>query len=74
MIENFHTLKKGETPMLRWSVTFFIIAIIAFVLGMDSVAVLSGGIGRLLLIVFLILSALSLIVGLFNGKTPNLPR
>ncbi|HMB96610.1 MAG TPA: DUF1328 domain-containing protein [Tepidisphaeraceae bacterium] len=54
-------------PNLIWlAVVFFIIAIVAYVLGARGLAGMSAGIGRTLLFVFLILAILFVIVGLVN--------
>jgi len=52
---------------LVWlAVVFFIIAIIAYVLGARGIAGMSAGVGRTLLFVFLVLAILFVIVGLVN--------
>ena len=48
------------------AIVFFIIAIVAYVLGAQGVAGMSAGIGRTLLFVFLVLAVIMLIVGLVN--------
>ena len=48
------------------AVIFFIIAIVAYVLGARGVAGMSAGIGRTLLFVFLVLAVIMVIVGLVN--------
>jgi uncharacterized membrane protein YtjA (UPF0391 family) len=48
------------------AIIFFIIAIVAYVLGAQGVAGMSAGIGRTLLFVFLVLAVIMLIVGLVN--------
>lgn len=50
--------------MLRWSITFFIIAIIAAILGFGDIAGTATGIAKILFFVFLVLFVLSL---LFRG-------
>ncbi len=50
--------------MLSWAVIFLIIAIIAAVFGFGGIAVAATGIAKILFFVFLILFALSLIMGL----------
>jgi uncharacterized membrane protein YtjA (UPF0391 family) len=53
---------------LVWlAIVFFIIALIAYVLGARGVAGMSAGIGRTLLFVFLVLAIIFLIVGLVSG-------
>jgi uncharacterized membrane protein YtjA (UPF0391 family) len=47
--------------MLNWAVTFFIIALIAAVLGFTGVAVAAAGIAKILFVVFLVLFLVSLI-------------
>ena len=48
------------------AIVFFIIAIIAYVLGAQGVAGMSAGIGRTLLFVFLVLAVIMVIVSLVN--------
>jgi uncharacterized membrane protein YtjA (UPF0391 family) len=50
--------------LIGLAVLFFIIAIIAYVLGARGVAGMSAGIGRTLLFVFLVLAVILVIVGL----------
>lgn len=54
--------------MLRAAIIFFILAIVAFVLGANGVAGLSMEIGRLLLIVFLVLAVISFFINLMGRK------
>jgi len=49
--------------MLNWAVTFFIIAIIAAVLGFTSIAGSAVEIAKILFIVFLVLAFVSLLFG-----------
>jgi uncharacterized membrane protein YtjA (UPF0391 family) len=49
--------------MLNWAVTFFVIAIIAAVLGFTNIAGSAIDIAKILFFVFLILAAVSLIFG-----------
>jgi uncharacterized membrane protein YtjA (UPF0391 family) len=53
--------------MIRAAIGFFILAIIAIILGANGIAGLSMEIGKLLLVVFLVLSIGSLIFGLITG-------
>lgn len=60
--------------MVRAAISFFIIAIIAFILGAYNIAGLSMDIGRILLMVFLVLAVLSFLYSVFTGRGPkNLP-
>ncbi|MFA4992725.1 MAG: DUF1328 domain-containing protein [Candidatus Omnitrophota bacterium] len=49
--------------MLRWAVTFFIIAIIAAVLGFTSIAGSAVEIAKVLFFIFLVLAVVSFIFG-----------
>lgn len=57
--------------MIRAAITFFIIALVAFILGANNIAGLSMEIGKILLIVFLILAALSFVYGMITGRNPK---
>ncbi len=52
------------TGLIGLAVLFFIIAIVAYVLGARGVAGMSAGIGRTLLFVFLVLAVILVIIGL----------
>jgi uncharacterized membrane protein YtjA (UPF0391 family) len=52
---------KGDFQMLNWAVTFFIIALIAAVLGFTGIAVAAAGVAKILFVVFLVLFLVSLI-------------
>ncbi|MBC8107402.1 MAG: DUF1328 domain-containing protein [Anaerolineae bacterium] len=52
--------------LISLAVVFFIIAILAYVLGARGVAGMSAGIGRTLLFVFLVLAIIFVIVGFVN--------
>lgn len=49
--------------MLRWTITFIVIAIIAAVLGFGEIAGAASGIAKILFFVFIILFIFSLIRG-----------
>jgi len=53
--------------MLRWALGFFIVALIAAFLGFGGIAASAAGIAKILFFGFLILAALSLVVGLVRG-------
>lgn len=57
--------------MLRAALGFFILALIAMVLGAGNIAGISMEIGRMLLVVFLILAVISLVAHLVTGRSPN---
>jgi uncharacterized membrane protein YtjA (UPF0391 family) len=52
--------------MLRWSIAFFLIALVAAVFGFGGIAAGAVAIGRVLFFVFLALFVLSLIVRLLR--------
>ncbi len=49
--------------MLGWAATFLVIAIIAAVLGFGALAGTAAGIAKILFFAFLIIAAISLLVG-----------
>jgi uncharacterized membrane protein YtjA (UPF0391 family) len=53
-------------PLVWWALVFFVIAIIAYLLGARGVAGMSAGVGRTLLFVFLVLAILFAIIGFIN--------
>jgi uncharacterized membrane protein YtjA (UPF0391 family) len=57
-------LGQGISGLVWLAVAFFVIALIAYILGAQGVAGMSAGIGRTLLFVFLVLAIIFLIVGL----------
>lgn len=59
--------------MLRWALTFFIVAIIAAVFGFTSIAAGASDIARILFFFFLVFFAVSLIWGLATGRKVSPP-
>lgn len=61
--------------MVRAAISFFILAIVAFLLGANGIAGVSMDIGKTLLIVFLILAVLSFLGSMVMGRntTKHLP-
>lgn len=57
--------------MLNAAITFFIIALIAFILGATGLAGVSMDIGKTLLTVFLVLAAISFFISVFKGRAPK---
>jgi uncharacterized membrane protein YtjA (UPF0391 family) len=47
--------------MLRWALGFFIVALIAAVLGFGGIAIAAAGIAKILFFVFLVLFLISLV-------------
>ncbi|MDR7313834.1 uncharacterized membrane protein YtjA (UPF0391 family) [Brevibacillus nitrificans] len=60
---NRNELRKQAFPMLGWSMTFLIIALIAAVFGFTGIVSAAVGIAKFLFVVFLILFVLSLLFG-----------
>ncbi|MFN7727923.1 MAG: DUF1328 domain-containing protein [Bdellovibrio sp.] len=58
--------------MLRAAILFFVIGLVAMLLGATGFAGLSVDIGRTLLIVFLVLAVLSFLVSLLQGRSPKI--
>jgi uncharacterized membrane protein YtjA (UPF0391 family) len=56
--------------MLYWAVVFFVIAVIAGVLGFGGIATAAVDIARILFFIFIVLFAISLIAGLLTGRAP----
>lgn len=59
--------------MLRWALTFLVVALIAGVLGFGQIAGAASGIASILFWVFVVLFLVSLLVSLVNGKKPLVP-
>ena len=59
--------------MLRWSLAFFIIAIIAAIFGFGGIAAGSAEVAKLLFFFFLVICAVSFVFGLFSGRRPKPP-
>lgn len=61
------SLAQADLGGLLWlGIVFFIIAIVAYVLGAQGVAGMSAGIGRTLLFVFLVLAIVMIVVSLIR--------
>ena len=54
--------------MLNAAITFFVIALVAFVLGATGFAGVSMDIGKTLLFVFLVLAVISFAINLIRGR------
>jgi uncharacterized membrane protein YtjA (UPF0391 family) len=52
-----------EIPMLHYALIFFVVALIAAVLGFGGIAGAAAGIAKILFFVFLILFVVSLVMG-----------
>lgn len=56
-----------EVGMLRWAIGFFIVALIAALLGFGGLAATAAGIAKFIFYIFIILFVLSLIAHLMRG-------
>ncbi len=52
--------------MLRWALIFFVIAIVAGIMGFAGIMVAAAGIAKLLFYLFLVLFLISLVMGLVS--------
>ncbi len=59
--------------MLRAAIAFFVLGLLAYLLGAGGFGGLSVEIGKLLLLVFLVLSIVSFVVGMFSRGRPSMP-
>jgi uncharacterized membrane protein YtjA (UPF0391 family) len=59
--------------MLRWSLAFFIVAIVAAVFGFGGIASGASEIARVLFFFFIVIFLISLLWGLMAGRRPPLP-
>lgn len=57
--------------MIRAAISFFVLALIAFVFGANGIAGVSLEIGKLLVVVFLVLAGISVLGALLTGRTPK---
>jgi uncharacterized membrane protein YtjA (UPF0391 family) len=60
--------QSGAAEMLGWAITFFVIAIIAAVLGFGGIAGSAVYIAQILFVIFLILFLISLVWHLVSGR------
>ena len=60
--------------MLRAAIAFFVLGLVAILLGAGNVAGVSMEIGQTLLGVFLILAVISLVASLVGGRRPSVLR
>ncbi len=55
--------------MLNWALTFFVLALIAAVLGFGGIAAGAASIGKILFFLFLVLFVVSLIANVSRGRS-----
>ena len=61
-------LIEGVIVMLGWAIAFFVLALIAAVLGFCGIAGASAGIAKILFFVFLVLLVLSFVARAVRGR------
>lgn len=59
--------------MLRWAITFFVIALLAAALGFGGIAGAAAGIAQIFFWVFVVLFLLSLLASIVTGKRQTVP-
>jgi uncharacterized membrane protein YtjA (UPF0391 family) len=59
--------------MFGWAVTFLIVALIAAVLGFGGIAGVAIELAKIVFFVAIVLFLIAAVVGLFRGRTPNVP-
>jgi uncharacterized membrane protein YtjA (UPF0391 family) len=64
---------EREASMLRWTLIFLVIALVAALLGFGNLAGEASDIARILFFVFLVLTLIGLIFSLMTGGNPPLP-
>jgi uncharacterized membrane protein YtjA (UPF0391 family) len=64
-------LQQGIGIMLYWAVVFFLIALVAGVLGFGGIAATSFGIAHILFVIFVVLFLVSLVMGLMRRRGPR---
>lgn len=57
--------------MIRAALGFFVLALVAYMLGAAGIAGMSMEIGKILVVVFLVLAALSFVGSLITGRSPK---
>jgi uncharacterized membrane protein YtjA (UPF0391 family) len=63
-------IQRRRFFMLSWALTFFIVAIIAAVLGFTTIAGAAAGIAKILFFIFLVLTLVALVAGALRGRPP----
>jgi uncharacterized membrane protein YtjA (UPF0391 family) len=65
-IQNSFPVRKTEVIMLKWAAIFFVIAIVAAVLGFGGIAAGAAEIAKILFFVFLVIFLVALILGVMR--------
>jgi uncharacterized membrane protein YtjA (UPF0391 family) len=64
----FFTLLVKHFTMLRWTITFLIIAVVAAIFGFGGIAAGAASIAKILFYIFIVLFLLSIIGGGLRGR------
>lgn len=59
--------------MIKWAIIFAVIALIAGALGFGVIAGTAFEFAKIVFFVAIVLFAISAVVGLFRGRTPDVP-
>lgn len=59
--------------MIGWAITFFLLAVVASLVGFGGLAGTFASIAQFLAVLFVVLFVVSLFYGLLTGRKPNLP-
>lgn len=62
--------QRRNNDMLSWALGFFVLAVIAAVLGFGGIAGAAAGIAKILFFVFLVLLIVSALFGALRGRPP----
>jgi uncharacterized membrane protein YtjA (UPF0391 family) len=65
------TFKKEILYMLRAAIGFFVIGLLAVLLGANNIAGISIELGKTLLTVFLVLAVITFVASLITGRNPK---
>lgn len=68
LVSDFGRVHHKELVMLRAAIAFFVLGLVAILLGANGIGGLSVDIGKTLLFVFLILAVISFVASLVMGK------
>jgi len=73
-VSKFHLRQQcsEDRSMLRWAIIFFIIALVAAVLGFGGISGMSFEIAKFVAIIAVILFVVSLVVGGMRGRGPRI--
>lgn len=66
-------VERGGLYMLQAAIAFFVLALVAMILGAGNIAGVSMEIGRTLLWVFLVLAVISFVASLVTGRGKRIP-